>query len=449
MRAPRVMIAVSDPGVLSSVRLAVARSGVEIVESTGGAGVLKSLDVSPSDLIVIAPPRTESWAWLETAREVRQRNAGIPIILITLDSSEHLAVAALKSGISDYFSSAPTVGDMSASVDRLLAATPRRRTSTSGRPEPADGSCLVGASPQIREIKAYVGKVAPTDSNVLITGETGTGKELIAQMIHRQSPRGDRALVSINCAAIPEALLESELFGYERGAFTGAQALKEGKLKAASGGSAFFDEIGDMSAHAQAKILRALESREIQRLGGTRSVPLDVRVIAATNQELERLIAEQKFRSDLYFRLNVARIQLPPLRERKEDIPLLLDHYLADMNRRFGRDVDGFTEEAIALLLEYDWPGNVRELKNLLEAVFLNLPPRRISAVDLPPSFRKHLRETTGLPQDERARLLAALYATNWNKSLTAEKLQWSRMTVYRKMAKYHLVASGQAHPAR
>jgi two-component system response regulator HydG/two-component system response regulator AtoC len=298
---------------------------------------------------------------------------------------------------------------------------------------------MIGESPAIRSIKASIGKVAPTDSNVLITGETGTGKELVAELIHRNSPRRQKPFVCINCAAIPDTLFESELFGHERGAFTGAHALREGALKQADGGTAFFDEIGDMSAYAQAKVLRAIERKEVQRLGGRACLPLSVRVIAATNQNLERAVAEGKFRKDLYFRLNVARIHLPPLRERREDIPPLVDHYVREFNRRFGRDCEGFTREAFQSMLRYEWPGNIRELKNILEAVIINLAAHRIAYLDLPERLREHLRDAEGLAPSERDRLLSALLSTNWNKSKAAQQLHWSRMTLYRKMAKYEI----------
>jgi transcriptional regulator with PAS, ATPase and Fis domain len=252
--------------------------------------------------------------------------------------------------------------------------------------------------------------------------------------------------VCINCAAIPDSLLESELFGYERGAFTGAHALKEGALKLADGGTVFFDEIGDMSLYAQAKILRAIESKEVRRLGGKGSIPLNIRVISATNRNLEQLMAEDKFRADLYFRVNVASIQLPPLRERKEDLPALCDYHIRAFNQRFGLEVAGFSDEAFACLARYSWPGNVRELKNLIEATFINRPARRISLADLPDQFRRRLSEATGLPEDERDRLLHVLFATNWNKSQAAQQLHWSRMTVYRKMLKYHLVRGGKTN---
>jgi DNA-binding NtrC family response regulator len=298
---------------------------------------------------------------------------------------------------------------------------------------------LIGASRAMRDVKRYLPKVAAADCNVLITGETGTGKERVAAWIHRNSLRAARSLVSINCAAIPEGLLESELFGFERGAFTGAHAAYDGKFRQAAGGTLFLDEIGDMSLPAQAKILRAIEAREISQLGGRRSVPVDVRIVAATNQDLEALMADHRFRKDLFYRLDVAHIELPPLRERAEDIPLILEHCLAEMNARSGRHVGAPSQEALACLLAHDWPGNVRELRNLLEAIFISPPDGAISLDDLPPRLRRRIEGERKESVSECERLLETLFAVNWNKSKAAAKLHWSRMTLYRKMAKYHI----------
>jgi DNA-binding NtrC family response regulator len=301
------------------------------------------------------------------------------------------------------------------------------------------GKRLVGESALLAGVRAYIGKVAASDCNVLISGETGTGKELAAELIHANSARQGKPLVRLNCAAIPDTLLESELFGHERGAFTGAYLSKAGALKLADGGSILFDEIGEMSLAAQAKMLRVIESKEVHPLGGRRTLPLNLRIMAATNQDPERLVSEGKFRPDLYYRLNVARLHLPPLRDRREDIAGLLAHYLDVLNRKSGCEVPGFTDEAMAFLMDYPWPGNVRELKNLLEAVFINLPCRRLGLADLPEVFQKRLLEGGELHQEERDRLLAALFATDWNKSKAAQRLNWSRMTLYRKLTKYHL----------
>jgi two-component system, NtrC family, response regulator AtoC len=291
-------------------------------------------------------------------------------------------------------------------------------------------------------VKAYLPKVAAADCSVLVTGETGTGKERVAEWIHRHSRRSDRPLVTINCAAIPEGLLESELFGYERGAFTGAHAAYAGKLRQAEGGTLLLDEIGDMDQAAQAKILRAIEAREVQSLGGHRAVPLDVRVLAATNQDLDGLMVRNRFRRDLYYRLNVARVHLPPLRERVEDILPLFAHYLAEMNARLGLAVGIPSREAVSWLLDYDWPGNVREIRNVIEALFINPPEGPITLADLPACVRGRVADGPG--RSERDRVLAALFEVNWNKSKAAAVLHWSRMTLYRKMAKHGI---GQAAP--
>jgi DNA-binding NtrC family response regulator len=289
-----------------------------------------------------------------------------------------------------------------------------------------------------------------TNSHVLITGETGTGKELAAQYIHQHSARHAKPLVTINCAALPDGLLESELFGYERGAFTGALSAYAGKLKHADGGTVLFDEIGEMSPYAQAKILRVIESREVYPLGGRRSIPVNIRIMAATNRDLDHEMATNSFRQDLYFRLNVARIKLPPLRERKEDIPLLVDYFAQKFAGEFGRQIEGFTEEALESLKTSDWPGNIRELMNLIERIFIDPPMGKIDVTDLPEpmrSLRPSPRQNT-IPE-ERELLLSALSQTNWNKSQAAERLHWSRMTLYRKMAKHHIQESTPEHLPR
>jgi len=263
---------------------------------------------------------------------------------------------------------------------------------------------------------------------------------LAASFIHRESRRHKKAFVELNASAMPENLVESELFGYEKGAFTGATATTRGKFEQASGGTLFLDEIGDMMPMAQAKILRVLENQQVYRLGSKKPVPIDVRVVAATNQDLDLLVEQGTFRKDLYFRLNVARVELPPLRERREDIPVLLEHFVGDFNSRLGHNIRGFTEKAWVILLHYHWPGNVRELKNVLEAAYINGPRVKISFHDLPRSFRERLAGGDLHPKTERDRVLSALFSTNWNKSKAAEKLNWSRMTLYRKMAKHQIV---------
>jgi transposase len=298
---------------------------------------------------------------------------------------------------------------------------------------------MIGESAPMRALQAYIGKVAVTDSHVLITGETGTGKELAAQQIHQRSSRWQQPFICLNCPAIPDSLFESELFGYERGAFTGAVTRSRGAFERAEGGTLFLDEIGEMHPYAQAKILRAVEERAVHRLGGQQRIPLNIRIIAATNQDLEQRVAAGQFRPDLYFRLNVASIHLPPLRERTLDLWPLCEHYIRALNRQSEREIEGFTADVFAALLRYAWPGNVRELKNLLEAIFITVASGVITFMDLPESFRRRLGDAEGLPLNEREQLLAALVSTQWNKSQAAQQLHWSRMTLYRKLRQYHL----------
>ena len=288
-------------------------------------------------------------------------------------------------------------------------------------------------------VRAHIRQASGSDGNVLITGETGTGKELVANLIHLNSSRAKRPFVCINCTAIPDHLLESELFGYEKGSFTGADFLSAGKLQLADGGTVFLDEIGDMSLSHQAKILRTIEGKEIQRLGGKQNIPLNIKIITATNQNLERMVEDGKFRKDLYYRLNVMHINVPPLRERKEDIPPLLNFFIGKLNGAYRKEVKGVAEEAVKDLLGYHWPGNVREMKNMLESSFMNFPTRWITLKDLPERFRAKIMQSGALCCNERDQVLQALTATKWNKSKAAQRLKWSRMTLYRKLEKYQL----------
>jgi transcriptional regulator with GAF, ATPase, and Fis domain len=298
-------------------------------------------------------------------------------------------------------------------------------------------SQIIGVSPEIARLRAFIPKVARSDCNVLITGETGTGKERVAHAIHASSRRAQRNLVAINCAALPDTLLEGELFGYEKGAFTGAHQRFEGRLKQADGGTLFLDEVGDMTLPSQAKILRAIEQQQFYRVGSRTPESVNVRVIAATNRNLPELVSTRDFRRDLYYRLNVVGIELPPLRERRTDIPLLFERYLQEYRARYGEETPRPTPEAFELLMQYDWPGNVRELKNVVERILID-SPAAISPGMLPAYLGIRATEAQETPSD-RDRLLKALLDTNWNRTRAAQTLSWSRMTLYRKMKKFHL----------
>ena len=289
----------------------------------------------------------------------------------------------------------------------------------------------------------YLPKVARSRATVLITGETGTGKERVAQAIHALSPRAAGPFVVVNCGALPDTLVESELFGHARGAFTGAVSAVRGKLAEADGGTLFLDEIGEMNVYAQAKLLRVIETRRVQPLGGGRAFDIDIRVVAATNRELEIEVAAQRFRSDLFYRLNVARLVIPPLRDRPEDVAVLADEIIAEFNARDRSTVEAPAPELLQALAAHDWPGNVRELRNLIEAVFIDPPAGRLEFEHLPPAFQSlFARYRCNVPA-ERSRLIEALERTNWNKAEAAKALNWSRMTLYRKLAKYEVADGG------
>jgi len=311
-------------------------------------------------------------------------------------------------------------------------------------PEPPPTS-LVGRNHGFQVALAYARKAARLNCPVLITGETGTGKDQVARLVHAASIRSQGPFVALNCAAVPETLIESELFGYERGAFTGAARSYPGRFAAAQGGTLFLDELGDLPLHTQAKLLRAIENREITPLGSVHARTVDLRIVAATNQPLEVLVRERRFRADLYFRLNVARVRLPPLRERRDDILELAAHFM-DAHRRSpeGRGVGWFDARALRRLLSYEWPGNVRELRNVIESIFIDPPDGAITDAALPAYLHQpQLWDGPGadgaLPLPERERILEMLSTTHWNKAAAARNLKWSRVTLYRKMAKYDI----------
>lgn len=373
--------------------------------------------------------RPDSWSFVS---RLRRAAPGASIIALVRRGSEKTAVDAFRAGVHDYLP-APLTRD--AARDALA----RLRI-----PAACPASPLLGDSGELCGVRQQISHIAAARCNVLITGETGTGKELAAREIHQLSPRARHPLVCVNCAAIPETLLESELFGFDRGAFTGAHRTLMGQLEAGSGGTVLLDEIGDLPPSAQAKLLRAIETKEVQRLGSRGSIRLDIRVVAATSRDLEAMVNSAGFRADLYFRLNVGRLHLPPLRERPGDIRVLVTHFVAEFNREYGLNVCGVEDSLMDRMERYAWPGNVRELKNVLESSFVSGPGKKITSQQLPEWFRKKLAlEPAAASESEK--LLGALRAANWNKTKAAAQLHWSRMTLYRKMAQYKLLDSGRA----
>lgn len=359
-------------------------------------------------------------------REAKSANPHLRVVLLTEEGGSAVAEAAWAAGAAAWFH---------LPVSAEVVAFTLRSIPEQAKGSPADGGLIGGR--EMSRTRGQLARAAEVDCNVLITGETGTGKELAAESIHAGSARRSCPFVCVNCAAIPDALLESELFGYERGAFTGAQARFSGQFQAASGGTLFLDEVADMSLSAQAKVLRAIERREVRPLGSTKTQAANVRIVAATNRNLEGTVTEGRFRSDLFFRLNVVHIRMLPLRERKEDIGALAEHFLRELNPSYRTAVRGLTREALDCLKAHPWPGNVRELRNVIEGVLVDRPGEWVRPGDLP----THLRSAKEAPEDgsEAAQLQQALEAVNWNKSQAAARLKWSRMTVYRKIAKYRI----------
>jgi len=383
---------------------------------------------------------------LTAAYQVRAQHPSARVILVADSSSESLVLSALRAGVAEYLTAPVTGLDIADAIRRFLPS------------DVVADSCpeLIGSSPAMREVKAMISRVAGMNSTVLITGETGTGKEVAARSIHRLSARSAKSLICVNCAALPDALLESELFGYEKGAFTGAGTRHPGQLKLADGGTLFLDEIGDMSLSAQAKILRAIEQHQVQPLGGSKPVPVNFRTITATHQDLERLVEQGKFRSDLFFRLHVASLRLPALRDRQEDIPVLARHFLRQINREHSRIIEDFTHSAMSRLREYHWPGNVRQLRNTIEAAAIMCDSRLVSDANLrtlqyiassrsTPLRLAGVTNPIPITKSEPEKLTEALKETKWNVSKTAELLCWSRSTIYRKLAKYQLDRAADA----
>jgi len=409
------------------------KSGCKLIEVgavSEGLGFLDARHPNSAGLIIAGAAGESDDKGLSMALCLRESRRDIPIFLLAPRGSEELAIAGLRSRVNDYFRM-PAEKEALVRAVRALAAAQTKQVS-------APEESLIGSTEVMLRTKAQLARVANSDANVLITGETGTGKELAATVIHELSGRSGGPLVCVNCAAIPDTLLESEMFGYERGAFTGASSRKAGWLEAADSGTLFLDEIGDLSATAQAKLLRVIENKPYCRLGGHSSLRPKLRFVAATHRDLEQMASEGHFRLDLFYRLNVARVHLPALREHREDIPLLLHHYIQEFNRG-GGNLE-FTEEVWSCLMSYDWPGNIRELKNVLEGLAVNAPGNRIQISDLPSAVRGKLRDLSVDCLTEREKVLSALLSTKWNKSKAADRLHWSRMTLYRKLNKYHLV---------
>jgi DNA-binding NtrC family response regulator len=390
---------------------------------------------------------------LDLLRGVRANHPDTPVIVMTAYGSVEKAVRAMRDGAHDFLEKPLDLGRLRALVASTLrgreegeAAKPFRADLTRAGVPPG----FVGSAPAVLDLFRVVAKVAPTNATVLILGESGTGKELVAEALHNASPRAQGPFVKVNCAALPEGLLESELFGHVKGSFTGAVRDRAGRFEAADGGTIFLDEVGEVPPHTQVKLLRVLQHREIERVGDNRTRPVDVRMVAATNADLDEAVRKGTFREDFYFRLKVISLRMPPLRERRGDIPALAEHFRAMYGDRHDRAVEGFSDEALAVLAGYDWPGNVRELENTVEAAVVLTEGARIEAdvlpeevggrqrvEDLPEGEVIRIPAGTPLPDVERTVILDTLERTDGNKTAAARILGIGLRTLYRKLEQY------------
>jgi DNA-binding NtrC family response regulator len=428
------------------------RKGYQVSVCGNGADALAFLEREPADLVV-TDVRMPGLSGMEALRAIKELNPEIVVIIMTAFGSIDQAVQAVKEGAYDYINKPFKIDEMLLTIEKALEERRLRHEVSALRQELRTRyhfENLIGKSRPMQEIFGLIEQVAGSRSTVMVYGKSGTGKELVAKAIHYNSPRASRAFVAVNCAAIPAELLESELFGHEKGSFTGAIATKVGKFELATGGSLFLDEVGSMRLDLQAKILRALQEREVERVGGTRTIKIDVRVIAATNRDLKKAVEEEAFREDLYYRLNVVPITLPDLKDRQEDIPLLANHFVQKFAQESNPAIREISKEAMAVLMSHAWPGNVRELENVIErAVTLGRGPAVLPA-DLPPHLagganpleRALTREAT-LEDLERDYIAMILQRTKGHQIRAATILGIDRRTLYRKIRRYGLKLNG------
>jgi DNA-binding NtrC family response regulator len=452
---PRILVVDDDRETCRFMRELLQEPGHEIEAAETPEDALALLEGARFDLVVSDIHLNAELSGLDLLRAFRARDPEVEVVLISAFGTLETALEAVKAGAFDYVSKPVDIGQVRDVVARALArraraGAPKAAVFPAGRVAP-DG--LVGRSGAMLAVYKQIARACASDAPVLVTGETGTGKELVARAIHRHGPRSTRPFVPVNCGAVPEGLLESELFGHVRGAFTGAVADKRGLFEEARGGTLFLDEIGEMSPGLQVRLLRALESGEVRPVGSPRATSVDVRVIAATHRDLERAVREGTFRQDLFYRLHVFAVHVPPLRERREDVPLLASHFLSALASR-GRGAVSLTPAAVAALAAHDWPGNVRELENTLERLAVEVRGGAIDVTDLPPAFRERpasLEEPlfAGLPsleEMEKRYLRHVLAAVKGNRSRAAEMLGIDRRTLYR-MAERFGIDLGEDEP--
>ncbi len=424
------------------------KQGFDVAEAGGGREAVARFKQEPFDL-VLTDMRMPDLSGLEVLEAVRSMSPETAVMIITAYGTIETAVSAVKAGAADYLTKPLNLDELLHRVHRVrerhqLVTENRELREALAERHRVEG--IIGDSGRMQEVLSLVRRVAPSDATVLIRGESGTGKELIAKALHYASPRASGPLVKVNCAALAESLLEAELFGHEKGAFTGAVASRKGRFELADGGSIFLDEIGDMPPHLQVKLLRVLQEREFERVGSSRPIKVDVRLLAATHRNLETLVREGRFRGDLYYRINVVTIVLPPLRERREDLPPLIEHFVRSFAEKNGKTIRGLTAEAREALLRYDYPGNVRELENLIERAIVLTRDDLIGPEDLPlvleapsPESGADAGLVAAVEGLERRMIQEALAKTSGTQTRAAELLGISERVLRYKLRKYGL----------
>lgn len=425
--------------------------GYDVRQAADGKSGLELVAKGGIDL-VITDLRMDGLSGEEVVRRVVSEHPGIPVIVLTGHGSIDDATSAIKSGAFDFLTKPLDLDHLNVVVKNALRGkelAEQNRELKEKLEKSAGGNfgAMIGNSAELGRVRTMIDKAAPTRANILITGESGVGKELVARAVHEKSPRASMPFVVVHCAALSESLLESELFGFEKGAFTGAESQHKGRFELANGGTIFLDEIGEINPATQVKLLRVLQERTFERVGGETTIESDVRIVAATNRNLEEEVRAGRFREDLYYRLNVVRIEMPPLRERKDDIPLLMHSFLREFNVENEKNIRGFDNRAKSAMIKYSWPGNIRELRNCVESAVVMCGGDEIRLEDLPASVQEKGAEKSitipiGIPMQEAERIIIQenLAANNGNKSKTADVLGIGRKTLHRKLDDYNIV---------
>ena len=449
--ARTVLIVDDEESILQSLHGILSDEGLEVITTASGFSALEKIDEVLPDVVLldIWMPEMDG---IETLVKIKASHPNLPVIMMSGHGTIETAVRATKLGAYDFIEKPLSLEKVLLSINNAVDYSRLEEEISLLRKKTQDKYRITGDNELIGQLKEQIRIVAPTNAWVLISGENGTGKELVAHTIHRLSKRNHKPLVEVNCAAIPEELIESELFGHEKGAFTGATAMKKGKFDLAHEGTLFLDEIGDMSLKAQSKTLRILQEQKFERVGGSRTIQVDVRVIAATNKDLEAEIEKGRFRDDLYYRLNVIPIRVPPLRERVEDIPALVSEFLKEISMNMNVEPKSFSEEALEKLKKYPWPGNVRELKNLVERLVIMTPGTEVLASHIPPPYSREPDLDTAFASSleavtirearenfEKAYIARKLQEYKWNVSQTADAIGIERSNLHKKIKAYGL----------